>query len=81
MCAGRLLKTLQPECNTQDRNFCMSITSSGHTVCLSFVLCYLNLSLARQDITVASEDPEINKEILQAMGNTKCDDSSECFDN
>jgi hypothetical protein len=25
--------------------------------------------LAHQDITVALEDPEINKEILQAMGN------------
>jgi hypothetical protein len=33
-----------------------------------------------QDITVASEDPEINKEILLARGNTLCDDSSESSD-
>jgi hypothetical protein len=31
---------------------------------------------AHEDITVASEDPEVNKEILLARGNTQCDDSS-----
>jgi len=30
---------------------------------------------------VASEDPDINKEILLARGNTKCDDSLESSDN
>jgi hypothetical protein len=32
---------------------------------------------ALQDIAVASEDPDINKEILLARGNTQCDDSLE----
>jgi len=32
---------------------------------------------AHQDITVALEDLEKNKEILLARGNTQCDDSSE----
>jgi len=43
----------------------MSVTSSGHTDCLSFVLCYLNFCQPTE-ILVASEDPDINKEILQA---------------
>ena len=55
-----------------------------HPVGILFAFLCLVLSeslLVHRDITVASQDPEINKEILQAMGNMKCDDSSECFDN
>jgi len=39
--------------------------------------CVTETLSAHPDFTVASEDPEKNKEILQARGNTQCDDSSE----
>ena len=45
---------------------------------VSLLIAYLCLVIsdplsAHLDIRVASEDPEINKEILLARGNTQCD--------